>query len=98
MPIRVWFVGLETFISLAPSEFEISASIQAHAIEGVPGGHVRQDDPVALVESFQNLHRVDRAAAQLYLDPLRGASSGLQPEQADLALLAAEGRPAHRKN
>ena len=68
--------------------------IQAHTVVGVPLGHVGEDDAVAGLEAVDDLDGVDGAAAELDLGADGVVGVGGELEDADGALLLAEGGTA----
>src|SRR5277367_5016112 len=78
--------------------FRQSWLVQANSIGVVPSAHVREDDGVALLQSFKYLDAVDRSASNFDRDSHGCLAIGAQFEQADRAVFVAERGTAYVKH
>src|SRR5262245_29240605 len=72
-------------------------SLQAHAVVRVPSTHVREDHAIPRFETFDNLHRVHRALAELDLDARRLVAVLVDEEETHEALLLPERGTSHEQ-
>src|SRR5512147_950542 len=72
----------------------LDSSFQSDAVEGVPGGHIGDDDLVAGFQTLEDLDGVDGALSEADLHPHGLVVAGLEPEESDRALLGPEGGAA----
>jgi len=72
-------------------------SSQADAVDVVPLARVREDDPVADLEPFLDLHVLDRELSQPDRDPRRGVV-GMDLEEADQAVAQHQPQPVAERH
>src|SRR5438477_5461395 len=102
--VKNTFVTPSSLMSACPVSaisFSCRASptlFQPDAIVCVVCRHIGQDHLIADLESLQHFDRVDRAPAKLHLHALGVHAVGGHLEEADDALILAEGGPAHEED